>query len=501
MIWAYTIRDFKIVFRDVGNLLKLSSVAFLIPAALSLFLEFGSAPEITSYYLMAGAITFLIGIILHLAFNIEDETRFKHAFFIVTIVWLLFTFLASLPFIWILSMSPLDAYFETMSALTTTGLSVMTLPAGKSSIALLDIAPASLIFWRSFLSWIGGLGIVLLAMLGVFGCYTRASRLIIAEGREERLKANLMNSVREIWVIYIILTIIGVVLLYLSGMEPLDAVNYSMSAISTTGMTTTGKGLAVQNNFWVNEGVRNYWVDISLIIIMLFGATSFYVHSLFKKKGYKAYFKDAELRGLLLLGLVFAIFIVPHLGAESAFFHSFSAITCGGFALVPEPVAALWPDFAKLILIAAMFIGGSSGSTAGGIKMARFLIFIKSIWWKAKETLLPKNAMFARKFEGMPVDSEHIKEICLFILLYIVFIFLGVFVLTFNGENLTDALFEVVSAQGNAGISVGVTHPGMNPINEIMLIINMFVGRLEIIPIFSLLGIPAYLRGRKKLML
>ena len=189
--------------------------------------------------------------------------------------------------------------------------------------------------------------------------------------------------------------------------------------------------------------------------------------------------------------------MMPSLGIESALFHAFSALTCGGFALISEPLAGLWPDFVKLTLIFAMFVGGSSGSTAGGIKMARFLIFIKSIWWKAKEVLLPRNAMFARKFENIPVSSERIRDICLFILLYITFIFIGTSVLTFNGVGLANALFEVVSAQGNAGISVGVTHAGMNSINELMLIINMFVGRLEIIPIFSLLGIPAYLYGKK----
>lgn len=499
MIVSYGLWDLRIVLRDVGEILRLAAIAFIVPLIASvLFLEFKTMPEIMFYYAIAGLITFLLGIILKTFFRSDDKTTFKHAFLVIVLVWLIFVGLAALPFSWILGMPFLDAYFESMSALTTTGLSIMMVPAENSSVALLDIAPLSLIFWRSFLSWVGGIGIVVLALMGLFGYYTKAGKLIIAEGREERLKANLMNSVREIWAIYIIMTLLGAVMLYLSGMDPFNALNYSMSAISTTGMSTTSIGLTANNNGWLNEGLHNFWVDISLIIIMIMGATSFYVHYLFRKKNYRAYFEDAEFKALLAMGFLSSLFIIPKLGIENAIFYAFSAITCGGFDIVSVSIVRAWPDFVKLVLIAAMFIGGSSGSTAGGIKISRFLVFLKSIGWKAKEVLLPKDSFFPKRFEGRNLSQEEIAEVHLFILLYCLFIVFGIFVLTFNGEDLSNSLFEVVSAQGNAGLSAGITKPGMEMASELMLIINMFVGRLEIIPIFSILGFVLHLRKRKR---
>ncbi len=499
MITGYSLSDFKIVLRDTGQILRIASLSFFIPMAVSMgFMEFSKAPEIVFYYAASCALTFLIGTILKALCRENKQTMLKHAFLIIVLVWLLFVGFAALPFFWILNISFLDAYFETMSALTTTGLSIIATTSMPNHVPALDIAPKSLIFWRSFLSWIGGIGIVVLALMGIFAHYTKASKLIIAEGREERLKANLINSVREIWGIYTLMTIAGSFMLYLSGMDPFNAINYSMSAISTTGMATTSIGLTGTNFGWQNQGMHNFWIDISLIILMVMGATSFYVHYLFRRKNYRAYLQDAEFKGLVFMGLLSALFLIPKLGLENAFFYAFSAITCGGFDIAPINLVAFWPGFAKFVLIVAMFVGGSSGSTAGGIKMARFLIFVKSVWWKAKEAILPKNSFFPRKFEGRDISNEELSEIYLFILLYLFFIALGVFILTLDGASIGNALFEVVSAQGNVGLSVGITRPGMNPASEIMLIINMFVGRLEIIPVFSILGLASHLHRRKR---
>ncbi len=496
MLAIYSFEDLRVVLRDFGSAIKFSSAVFLIGALSSLLLD-KNAIEIFYYYIIAGLVAFFSGLICELIANTKKETELKHAFFIVSLIWILFPLFAALPFTLILDMHLLDSYFESVSALTTTGLSLMTIPSSANEVALLDLAPKSLIFWRSFISWIGGVGIVLIASIGVFAKYTRASKALIAEGHEERLKANLMNSAREILVIYAILTILGIIMLYLSGMDLFNAINYSMSAISTTGMTTSASGLSIQHNFWQNEGVRNYWTELSLVLIMIFGATSFYVHYLFKKGDKKAYFKDAEFLGLIVLGLLFSLAIFPHLGFESAAFHSYSAITCGGFALVLEKVVGMWPSFVKLMLIAAMFIGGSSGSTAGGIKVARFLLFLKSIYWKAKEVVLPKGAIFAKKFEGREVSEHELKELYLFILLYGLFIVIGTTVLVADGISFENAIFEVVSAQGNAGISTGITKLVMPASSKIILIINMLIGRLEIIPFFSLLALPLSLAKRK----
>jgi len=362
----------------------------------------------------------------------------------------------------------------------------------------IDHTPKSLLFWRSVLSWIGGVGIVVLAMAGVLTTYSKASKLIVAEGREERLRPNLKNSIKQIWNIYIGLTFLGVVMLFLSGMDVFSAVNYSMSAISTTGMDLASAGLV---------GLHNYAIDLSLIIIMMFGAISFSAHYLIlKKRNWGIVWHDAEFKVLMLLALASSVIILPKMilfyggnivGIEQAFFHAISSLTCGGFALVPVTDVMAWDDFVKLVLVAVMFIGGSAGSTAGGIKISRFIIFAKSIYWRIKESVLPAKSFFSRKFEGRELEQREIREVSQFILLYALLIVFGCLVLTLAGNDLGNSLFEVVSAQSNSGVSSGITQVGMPVSVEIMLILNMWIGRLEIIPILSTIGFALSMRGKK----
>ncbi len=481
--------DVRVVLRDLGTITEWSSLTFIVPLLVALF--YFESVSIVVNYVIAGAIAFAIGLVLKNAFAPKLETDLKHAFLTASLFWLLYCAIAAVPFVLTQGMPFVHAYFESMSALTTTGLSVM-----RFSI---DFAPNSIVFWRSFLSWIGGVGIVVLALTGVLSTYSRASKLSVAEGREERIKPNLKNTVKEIWNIYIGLTIFGVLLLYLSGMGLFTAINYSMSAISTTGMDITSQGLA---------GAHSLAIDASLVVIMLLGAISFSVHYLvMKKRNFGLLLHDAEFKTMVLLGLLATVMILPKMmllygsnivGINQAFFHAFSALTCGGFSLVTAADVMRWDDFIKLVLLAVMFIGGSAGSTAGGIKISRFIIFIKSIYWRIKEAILPAKSFFARKFEGRNLELSEIKAVNQFILLWALFILIGSMVLTLHGNSLADSVFEVVSAQSNAGISTGIVNPGMPLSVEIMLIINMWVGRLEIIPILSAIGFMLSMRRSRR---
>ena len=481
------LEDLRVVLKDVGIVLEYSAVTFIAPIIMGLI--YWEPLEVLGIYLFCAIFTFLAGYVIKKVFASEQHTGLKHAFLTATIIWLLYCFVAALPFHLIVNMSMLDSFFEAMSALTTTGLSVMK--------PVIDSSPKSLIFWRSVLSWIGGIGIVVLAMAGILTTYSKASKLIQAEGRDERLRPNLKNSIRNIWNIYIGLTIFGIILLYLSGMGAFDSLNYSMSAISTTGMDTTSTGLI---------GLHNFALDASLMVIMLLGAISFSTHYLvLKKRNWRYLFHDSEFKVLMLLALVSSIMILPKMilfygsnviGVEEAFFQSISALTCGGFAIVPIADIRAWGDYVKLVLVGVMFIGGSAGSTAGGIKISRFIIFVKSIYWRIKESILPAKSFFARKFEGQVLVKNEVREINQFILLYALLIFVGVLVLTLAGNDLGNSLFEVVSAQSNAGISAGIAVAGMPVSVEIMLILNMWIGRLEIIPILSAVGFFLSMRKR-----
>jgi len=479
MLIRLGLSDMKVVLRDTGELLKWSAITFFVPLITGIW--FKENLYFILIYFLVGLFCFFLGTAMKRLFSCEESTDLKHAFMIVALIWLIYTAISAMPFSIIMGIHFIDAFFESMSALTTTGITMIPL--------LIDSAPKSLIIWRSLISWIGGVGIIVLSLMGIFTTYTKSAKLMVAEGREETIKPNLKNTAKEIWVVYVILTIIGMFLLFFAGMDGFSALNYSMSAISTTGMDIASTGLI---------GLDNAWVLLSLVAIMIIGATPFTVHYLFiRKKQFNAYIMDNEFKVLVSILILSIVLILPKLlifypdatfALGTAIFQNASALTCGGFANVPISDIVNWGDFVLLILMGLMVIGGSSGSTAGGIKVSRLIIFIKSIYWRIKELILPKNSFFQKKFEGKKIDDSKIRQVNQFILLYLLLIIMGVFVLTLQGMSLTSALFNIISAQGNVGLQLGEIVPTMPFASKIMLILSMWIGRLEIIPVLSAIG-------------
>jgi len=488
MFARITKEDIKGVLRDTGTLISWSSILLIVPILFALF--FNEPLENIFNYIVVASFSFTIGLALQKFFKTNKETDLKSALLTTTIVWIIFTFLAALPFTLIFETPIIDAYFETMSALTTTGLSI---------IQHLDSMPISLIVWRSFLSWIGGIGIIVLALIGVLSTYTKSINLMKAEGRDQQFRPNLKNTVKEIMIIYTILTMIGIGLLWFSGMNFFDSMNYAMSAISTTGMNITQAGLAEKTNPLIN---------LSLLIIMILGAISFSTHYFFiRKKKFNAYLQDKELIIMLVLGIIGFGLVLPQMvkfyggdltGLQAATFNIISALTCGGFTLDKPTTIGMWPDFIKIVFIILMIIGGAAGSTAGGIKISRFWLFLKSIFWKIKSIAVPTKSFFQRKFEDRTIEDKQISEIHQFILLYILFIIASTLLLTSQGYNLGTALFEVTSAQSNVGISAGITNHLMPFSTKIILTINMLIGRLEIIPLLSIISFIAGIKLTKR---
>jgi trk system potassium uptake protein len=481
--------DLKVSLRDTGEILKWSSLLFTVPIIYSiLFAE----QQTISAYILSGTLIFFFGWALKKIFSTKTETTLKHAFLSTALTWIFFTFFAGIPFIINANMSIGNAFFEAMSALTTTGFSVMTLTE----------TPKSIILWRTFISWVGGLGIIVIALNGVMSTYTRSSKLLVAEGRNQRIRPNLKNTAKQIWIVYFGMTLCGAALLLFFGMDPFSAINYSMSAISTTGLELHAPNITTAEGFWIST---------TLMLIMIAGAISFSVHFFFfKKKDLKAYFHFSEVRLLIALIIISSLIIFPKMmhfyggdiseGITHTLFHTVSALTNAGFTKVMPTELIQWDEFTKLVLIILMVIGGGAGSTAGGIKLSRAWLFLKSIYWKTKKSILPERTYFKKDFDGTPVQDEEIKEINQFILIYLMFILIGTLVLTFHGNNLTDSLFEVTSAQGNVGISTGMINPEMPLTAKTMLAINMWIGRLEIIPLMAAAGflLSIYQRNKKK---
>jgi trk system potassium uptake protein TrkH len=473
--------DYKNVLNSTGQILFYSSFTFLFPLLFSIFFKEGI--RISFVYLLIFLFSFLTGYLLLKSTKkiklLGDDNLFNitltQALIVVVFVWLLYAFFASLPFYFLSSeLTLVDSYFESMSSLTTTGLSMYQ-----------NLVPPlkSLSLWRSFISWIGGLGIVVLAFFGIFKG-TSSSKLISAEGHE-RLRPSFKKTIIDMWIIYLVITLIGVILLNIFGMSLFDSFNYSMSAVSTTGSQTNSQSLS---------NIGNVPIYITLILILILGASSFILHyKFFLKKTFKVYFNDKQFIYMILIMLVAAVLIFLKLNGSIDFITVLLTVvgtmSCGGFSTFASDQMLSFSPFIFLIILILMFTGASSNSTTGGIKVDRLILSIKSIFWRVRQINLPSIANFSKKYNGEIIDNARLRSVYFLIFIFAAFIVLGVLMFTFYGYSLQDSVFEVISAQSNVGITTGITNNLMPTALKVTLIVNMWVGRVEIIPLLSLLGV------------
>jgi len=268
-----------------------------------------------------------------------------------------------------------------------------------------------------------------------------------------------------------------------------ESINHAMTGISTGGFSVTANSIASYNS---------PLIEVVLIPIMLLGAISFAVHYQMMRGEGKILWRDFQTRwflALVLLGIGFlALENLSHMGGAEAIrtsaFQYASAMTCTGFQTAD---IASWTVTAKLLLAVGMFIGGAAGSTAGGIKVMRMLVLMKGVQWRFLKIIAPRKAIVPFKLGPTPIPEEavgqRLEDASLIMFLWLVFLGLGIVVLlhTTKDASLSNVIFEVASAQGNVGLSVGITSPTMPLLSKLTLCFNMWIGRLEIIPILMLI--------------
>jgi trk system potassium uptake protein TrkH len=362
-------------------------------------------------------------------------------------------------------MAFLDAFFEAMSGWTTTGLTM---------ISDVESMPKSLLFWRSFMQWLGGVGIIVL-LLTVLSTGRASLRLYQAEARKERIKPRLVSTARLIWWIYTVFTLLGIFLFFIAGMSEFDAVNHSMTALSTGGFSVKNNSLAAYSSLEI---------ELIGVFLMLLGGINFLVHYRFLTGEKKFLFKDLQFRAIIVFLVISTLLItLSSLDFRASLFQSVSALTNAGLSTTNVSVLN---DFSKSILTTLMIIGGSAGSTSGALKIIRVLIILKVIYWWIKQTLLPEHAVIRKQLGGVDLNQEAVHEATVFSLLYLLILALGALSLMFIGNDGVDSIFETAAAQGNVGLSSGIAGIDLHPLGKIVLIFNMWVGRLEIIPVLVL---------------
>ena len=403
------------------------------------------------------------------------------AMIVAALGWLLLAAVGALPFIiafyWPgsdMGLAPLDAFFESMSGYTATGLTM---------IEKVEDYPDSFLLWRSITQWIGGVGVIVL-FLSVMShqAGTVAHKLYSAEGRTDKMAPSVVRTTQRIWGIYTFYTILGVVLLWLVDMDPFDALNHSMTALATGGFS-------VKNNSI--EHYNNGEMEFVIIFLMVLGGIPFILHYHLLKGHLRKFASNIENKAMLMITVVAATMLTINAGdlteLRYAAFQTVSALTGTGFS---STSVGTMNDFSKFILTILLVFGGGYGSTSSALKLLRISIIFYAVWWQMKKTTAPRSAVIPFRLGGTVYDPKEIMSAALYGVLYIFLLMLGALAFMAHGHSVADSLFEVSSALGNVGLSVGLTGSDMPTDLKIILIIEMWIGRLEIFPVLMLLLSP-----------
>ena len=492
----------RTILRDVGLFLHVPAVM----AVVSLPVCFLANETYAVVPLLVCAIASLVlGQLLFRLNKSKTTSRIPHAMATAALGWFFLPLFGSIPLLMTANASdlapdltatilrfqnPWNAIFEAFSGFTSTGLS-MALNYSE--------LPHILQWWRSLMEWVGGVGVIVL-VISLLEPSTEPYKLYNAEGREQRIGLTLSQTVKRIWWIYLIYTIGSIFLFRIVGMNWWEALNHGMTAISTGGFSVRDDSI----------GGYGIAVKLAVILVMTLGAISFSAHYRFLRHGkLSAFWSDNQHQALWLLLILgaFGLWSFNRLAfrnvpAIDILFQWSSALGTCGFGTVS---VKSWDGGAKLLMTVAMLIGGAAGSTAGGIKLSRFVIVVKAIIWRFRRISLLPHEMMRYELDGEILKeaeaSRRVDAASVLAILWLSMVTTGIFILQYlklPTYQLIDVIFEVASATSGVGISTGISHPDLPWLGKLTLICMMWMGRLEIIPVLLLFSLPIkYLVNRK----
>ncbi|MDP4110288.1 MAG: TrkH family potassium uptake protein [Bacillota bacterium] len=444
-----------------------------------------------SFSVIAGLVLILIG--RKAAVN-KARVEWKHGFAVASLSWIVLTFLCSTPYL--LSghaKSLLDACFDVMSGFTTTGL-VLTQD--------LDHLSTGLNMWRHMLTFIGGQGMVVLALSFMHRNMGGAYKLYVGEAKDVELSPNVKGTARIIWKISMIYLAVGTLALWICGvfigMSPLSAFFHGLY-IFESAWSTGGFAPMSQNMMYYHSLLY----EVITIVFFIIGSFNFGLHYAIWKGDRKELFRNIETQSFFITSFLACSFAVMKLSRLhvyndeiSAFrrivYNVLSAHTTTGFGNIYARQFALeWGDFGILIMVAVMLIGGSACSTAGGFKGLRVGVVFKGLIADVKKLLSPERSVRVFKYHHIKdcvLDDGTVKSSALIIICYMAVFAISTALGVYYGYPLADSAFEASSATGNVGLSIGITSVSMPSLLKIQYIITMYLGRLEFLSVFALFG-------------
>jgi trk system potassium uptake protein TrkH len=496
--------------RDLGRILEalggLIVVSLVVPVVWG---EYFALPAL----LVSALVPFGLGRLLHRRFRDAEAPGRFHGMLVAASGWFFVGLFGSLPFLlvaWSVQLGmlgfstpaqtatlaaftePLNAIFESMSGFTGTGL---TMTDDE------EVLPRTLQWWRTFSEWVGGVGVIVLTTAVLSRPGSGSLTLYESEARSEKIHPSIVSTVRTIWWIFILFTFVSILALWLAGMPIWGAINHGMTGLATGGFSITDNSIATYDSAAI---------DFVLIPVMLLGSIAFPVHYLILQGDLRNFYSDLQTRWVFIYmstgsALLWSVlyyggpYETPFAALRYGLFQFVSAATCTGFQTAVDATnVALgrWPSYAQLTVAFGMFVGGAAGSTAGGIKLIRGLTLAKGIRHQIAGVFYPETAVRRLEINGRRLDEEaasrEFMEAAIIVVLWVAFLVVGTFVLLLTlpatEYTLANVVFEVASAQGNVGLSSGITGPESLPtIGKVTFLFHMWIGRLEIIPVLVML--------------
>lgn len=470
--------NYKLIIHTLGKILLIEALLLIFP----LIINFIYQENNLFAFALTISILMVVGTLLIMVKPKDKRMFVREGFVIVGLAWIVLSLFGALPFT-ISGEIPnyIDAFFETVSGFTTTGASILNDVEAMSK---------SMLFWRSFTHWIGGMGVLVFVLAILPNSEGQNIYLLKAEStgpQVGKLVSKVRFTARILYIIYFVLTLLEVILLLLGKNSLYESIVMSFGTAGTGGFGIYADSVG---------GFNIYSQVVIAIFMMLFGI-NFNIYYLVLIGKIKQAIKSEELRWYLIVILLSTTMITANLminlnqtfgiALKDAYFQVSSIMTTTGFATVDFN---LWPTFSKTILIIIMFVGGCAGSTGGGIKVSRIIILFKSLKREIQKLLHP-NSVAPIKMEGEVVDGTVVKGVNVYFAFVMILLFAGTLLVSFDGLDFTSTFTGVVACINNIGPGLSLVGPMGNfdcfsYFSKIILSILMLIGRLEVYPILIL---------------
>ncbi|MDF7666861.1 TrkH family potassium uptake protein [Orbaceae bacterium ESL0727] len=468
------------IIRIVGLLIALLSVFMLIPALIALIYRDGAGAIFVRSFIAA----LVLGCLLWLPNRHQHhELNTRAGFLIVVLFWVVLGTIGAFPFIFDdhLNLNLTTAFFESFSSLTTTG---------ATTIVGLDYLPKALLFYRQLLQWLGGMGIIVLAvailpLLGVGGMQLYRAE-IPGPQKDNKMRPRIAQTAKTLWSIYILLTVLCAICLWFAGMDTFDAISHSFSTISMGGFSTHDNSLA-----YFNSPTINYIVTFFLIL----SGCNFGLHfAALSGFSIKVYWRDQEFRTFIFIFLI----LITICALVIYFYQPERKLSLDKIVLQVVSIAATvgfmvddintWPASLPILLLCASFIGGCAGSTGGGLKVVRVLLLFMQGSRELKRLIHP-NAIYTLKLNKRMVPERIIEAVWGFFSAYALVFLVSLFIIMATGTDATDSFYIVASSLNNLGVGLGNLSDNFASVSDVVrwvMVIDMLFGRLEIFTLLVL---------------